>query len=146
MSIEIRKALPADAEGIFKVEGICSGEPWTLPEIEEELAFSQAYTVAALQDGAIIGFCTIQYAMESAHINEFGVLPDCRRQGIGQRLLEEIFRFCRENGVQELTLEVRTGAAPARAVYDRNGFVQVGKRKNFYTGPSEDALVLKKNI
>ena len=72
------------------------------------------------------------------------VAPDYRRQGVGEKLILALVDALKERGSHWLMLEVRQSNAPARALYAKLGFAEVGRRKNYYSKPREDALILRK--
>ena len=72
------------------------------------------------------------------------VSPDYRRQGIGEQLVTELVRRLAENGSHCLSLEVRVSNEPAKALYQKLGFVRVGLRPRYYSKPKEDGLILRK--
>ena len=72
------------------------------------------------------------------------VHPDFRRQGIAEALVGELVSRLRDNDVHCLLLEVRASNEPAKQLYGKLGFIQVGLRKNYYRSPKEDALILRK--
>ena len=74
------------------------------------------------------------------------VAPEKRRMGVAQRLLDALFLELRARGITSLALEVRTSNLAAQKLYEKNGFVQVGCRKNYYLNPREDALILRKEL
>jgi len=72
------------------------------------------------------------------------VQPEYRRQGIGEKLVSALIAALAQQNVHSLTLEVRVSNAPATSLYEKLGFVQVGRRPNYYKNPKEDALILRK--
>ena len=72
------------------------------------------------------------------------VHPDFRRQGIAERLVDTLIRELRKLDSRCLTLEVRASNEPAKNLYEKLGFVQIGKRPNYYRNPKEDALIMRK--
>ena len=81
---------------------------------------------------------------ERDRVEEFGVSPAYRRQGIGEALVLRLVAELKSRGAYCLTLEVRDSNAPARALYEGLGFQEIGRRKNYYRNPREDALILRK--
>jgi [ribosomal protein S18]-alanine N-acetyltransferase len=69
-----------------------------------------------------------------------------RRRGVGELLVAEIIRRAAGRRVRELFLEVRPSNEKARRLYDRFGFTPVGRRRNYYQEPVEDALVLRRPV
>ena len=70
------------------------------------------------------------------------VRPEYRRQGVASQLLDVFRRFGEGQGLAFLTLEVRDSNQAARALYARHGFVEAGRRKNYYQHPKEDAIIM----
>lgn len=83
-----------------------------------------------------------------AEILTLGVLPNARQKGLGTALLAHTMAYLKRLGVQDLFLDVDVKNTPARALYEKSGFVQVGCRPNYYVSGAEksDALVLKKKL
>ena len=70
--------------------------------------------------------------------------PESRRRGIGRRLVEDLVQALKDRQVNSLTLEVRASNEPAKTLYELLGFLQIGRRPNYYRNPKEDALILRK--
>ena len=75
-------------------------------------------------------------------IDNVAVLPEFRNRGIASALIEGLLQAGRDKGVEEFTLEVRVGNAPAIRVYEKAGFVSEGIRPGFYEDPKEDANIM----
>ena len=116
---------------------------WPEIAIRGELTNKLALWLVAVEDGKVLGYVGSQPVLEEADMMNIAVDETCRRRGIARALVEELVRqlpaYC-------LTLEVRVSNAPAIALYNSLGFVQVGLRKNYYRNPREDALILRKEI
>ncbi|MEE0064153.1 MAG: ribosomal protein S18-alanine N-acetyltransferase, partial [Acutalibacteraceae bacterium] len=79
-----------------------------------------------------------------AYITNVAVSEKFRRRGIAEKLLEEAERGAIKRGCVLITLEVRASNDPAKALYKKRGFKEVGTRKNFYSDPREDAEIMTK--
>lgn len=90
----------------------------------------------------VLGFVSARVNGEELHVNNIGVIDEARRLGIGSRLLGAALERGRELGARAAALEVRAGNRAAQALYARHGFAVVGRRRNYYRGPQEDALVM----
>lgn len=96
----------------------------------------------AEQDGRTAGYVGCQTVLDEGYITNVAVSPDFRRQGIARALIAELTAKAGENKLAFVTLEVRESNAPAIALYTGAGFVPVGKRKNFYSNPAENAVLM----
>ena len=80
--------------------------------------------------------------MEEGDITNVAVHPKYRKQGIGNALVNALLREALLLGISEITLEVRVSNLTAIHLYEKNGFVSEGTRKNYYEKPREDALIM----
>ena len=114
---------------LAEIERACFHAPWSENMLREELG--KGIFLVAEQDGRTAGYVGCQT-----------VSPDFRRQGIARALIAELTAKAGENKLAFVTLEVRESNAPAIALYTGAGFVPVGKRKNFYSNPTENAVLM----
>lgn len=135
---------PEDAPGAAAVESICFSDGWSLKVYEETLRLPFAYYYAAELDGQIIGTIGLQILGGDGEISNVAVLPQYRKQGIASDLLAAALQYGQQIGTRDFTLEVRAGNTAAIALYERYGFVTEGVRRDFYTNPHEDALIMWK--
>ena len=129
---------------IAALEKICFADPWSEMSIASELQNLWSYWLAALEDDRVIGYVGSQSSIDEADIMNVAVHPDFRRKGIAETLINRLVADLKERGIHALLLEVRVSNAPAIALYEKLGFSQVGRRKNYYHNPKEDALILRK--
>ena len=101
------------------------------------------FLVADGDDAKIAGYIVALEAADSGEILNLAVAPGGRRHGLGRALVKQVVETLRGRGVQEIYLEVRESNAPARALYAGHGFKEVGRRKQYYRRPPEDAIVLR---
>ena len=95
----------------------------------------------------VIGYCLYQIIFEQAEILRIGTHPDYQRQGIASQLFATLNNELINNKVESLLLEVRADNAPALALYERQGFVVIHKRKSYYQllhRPAIDALIMQR--
>ena len=100
--------------------------------------------LVALDGQQVAGYVGSQSVMGEADMMNIAVSSGYRRMGIAQELVERLVTALREQDVHSLTLEVRASNEPAKALYSKLGFYQVGCRPNYYRNPKEDALILRK--
>ena len=129
---------------IAELETICFSDPWPDAAIRSELENPLSYWLVAVDGDQVVGYVGSQSVMGEADIMNVAVDPAYRRMGVAKNLLVRLERDLSAKEVYSLTLEVRASNAPAITLYDSLGFVQVGRRPNYYHKPKEDALILRK--
>lgn len=132
---------PDHAQEIAKLEQASFADPWSIEAITTEIANSICL-VALAADGTVAGHITMRHILDEGHINNIAVLPCYRRHGVGNLILAQLIKTALAQGITALTLEVRASNAPAIALYTNHGFKVEGVRKNFYTQPVEDGLIM----
>lgn len=133
----------ADLDGVLEIEHLSFTNPWTREMYESELANSRVSRVYTLrEDGRVLGFCSLWLILDELHINNLAIHPDARGRGLGTRLLGRVLEEGARDGARRATLEVRRSNDAARRLYRRMGFELVGTRRNYYSSPVEDALIL----
>jgi ribosomal-protein-alanine N-acetyltransferase len=95
------------------------------------------------EEAEVVGFIVGKQIDHECEIENVAVIAKARKRGLGTRLLGEFLELVRERGGREIWLEVRESNLAARALYEKWAFVEAGRRKAYYQGPEEDALILK---
>ncbi len=127
---------------IHAIEHRSFPDPWPLRFFREELAkVDLAHARVALKDGRVVGYLIAWFILDEVHLGNLAVHPDCRRQGIGRALLEELITRAERHGSSFITLEVRAGNRAAMSLYARYLFRPAGVRKGYYAG-REDAVIM----
>lgn len=139
------KLTPMTAEHIPQVaalERACFSRPWSEEALQGELWNDSAVVIVAEgEDGSLLGYAGLQTVLDEGYINNVAVDLAYRRQGVADELISAFVRFGAAK-LAFLTLEVRASNAPAIALYAKHGFEEVGRRKNYYDDPREDALLM----
>lgn len=138
----IRKGTKEDIEAIYAIELESFSVPWSLESITKELENEMAYYVVAEEDGQVLGYAGLWDVVGEGQITNIAVRPSGRRKGIGKRLVEGLMAYGKEKGLEVLILEVRESNEAAIRLYSQAGFKDIGKRKNYYTKPTEDAILM----
>ena len=136
-----------DIEAVHEIERLSFSTPWPSYAFEQELTGNRLarYVVAraaAPQGERVVGFAGVWLMVDEAHITTFGVHPDWRRRGVGRRLLLRLADLALDLRAARMTLEVRVGNEPAKALYRSFGFAVAGRRPRYYTDDGEDAYVM----
>ncbi len=133
-----------DLEGVLEVEEESFTNPWTRDMYAWELqnrAVCHIYVVRTAEY-TVAGFCAFWLVFDEIHINNVALRPALRGHGLGTALMHHVFAEARRLGAGRATLEVRASNVAARRLYERLGFYVSGTRRNYYTNPVEDALIL----
>ena len=132
------------ASQVAQLEKECFHDPWSENSIASELKNPLSLWLVAVDGQQVAGYVGSQSVMGEADMMNIAVSAQYRRMGIAQELVERLVTLLREKDVYSLTLEVRASNEPAKALYGKLGFQQVGRRPNYYRNPKEDALILRK--
>ena len=137
---------PCHVSQVAALEKLCFADPWSENSIAGELKNDISLWLMALDDDRVVGYIGSQTAGGETDMMNVAVHPDYRRRGIAQILIEQLILGLEERGSDSLSLEVRVSNESAIALYEKLGFVQVGRRPNYYRNPKEDALILRKEL
>ena len=135
--------LPAHIDQMEQIEIECFSVPWSREALEEELENPYAhYVVCTDGAGNVLGYIGSRIVLDSADITNVAVRPQYRRRGIARQLVGRMLGQMAEKSVTGVLLEVRESNLPAQNCYAQAGFTVVGRRKNYYELPKEDALLM----
>lgn len=116
--------------------------PWSQDSWESELYNTTvSLVVAETEEGHVLGYGVLGVILDEGCLEKIAVKPEYQRQGIAQAILGSYLRYGREH-LAFITLEVREDNDPAIALYRKNGFAEVGRRKNYYSEVHKDAILM----
>ncbi len=143
--MKIREMTFDDIAAVAEIERDNSLTPWDETGlftylIRDDTLFLVAESEAPQQE--ILGYAGLLMVPYEADITNITVKESARRRGIGESLLKELFSLSGQHGVSVIHLEVRASAEAAKQLYQKLGFKKDGIRKNYYTGPAEDAVTM----
>ena len=143
MNVRVVPMTADHLDEVAELERICFSVPWSRNMLAEELDnLLSAFLVALDEGGRVVGYAGVQILLVEGYITNVAVRPECRRQGIAAKLLQVFLDFAKANQLAFLTLEVRASNYEAIALYGSRGFRSVGRRKNYYEHPKEDAIIM----
>lgn len=142
----IRPMAAADLPAVMTIERAAFSSPWTPATFSGLLDRDSTRLWVAEVDDAVVAYAVVWIVADQAELGDLAVAEEWRGRGIGTRLLEAAVDAVRDAGVRELFLEVRLSNLGAQRLYARHRFEQVGRRRDYYTDPKEDALVLRRRI
>lgn len=130
---------------VAPIERAVFSDPWPERDLSDCVRTGVPFLVAE-QGGAIIGYVIARDVLDEAEVLNLGVVPARQRQGVGRTLVQRMLAQLRQGGVTTVFLEVRESNAVARRLYGSLGFADVGRRRDYYRLPTEDAVILRARI
>ena len=143
--------LPATTDHVADIHAIerkTFSEPWSSCAISQEIENKHSICFSAWDtvNRTVVGYVTMRHIINEGHISNIAVSQKYQQQGIGTMLLTTLIRAAIDCEMIGLTLEVRVSNQAALALYRKHGFVEEGRRKNYYAYPNEDAIIMWKYI
>ena len=125
---------------VFEIEKACFSNPWSRENIAAQIDCPTSHFLVAVVSGKVAGYMGLQIFSGEGYVTNVAVLPQYRGQGIAKALISKQF----ENEMDFITLEVRESNTPAISLYEKTGFEKIGIRPNFYSNPTENAVIMTK--
>ena len=136
----------ADLEEVLAIENESFSHPWNMDHFLDELKSTHAFPLLAIDpEESIIGYICPSLLLDEGHILNLAVHRNFRGQGVGQLLVERVLNDCRGGGASTVSLEVRHSNKAAIGLYQQLGFVETGRRRNYYDN-REDAMLMEYNF
>lgn len=129
---------------LAELEEECFSEPWTLNGLKQELSNPNACFLVATINNETVGYIGCYYIVPEGFITNIAIFKQFRRKGIAKALLRDLFKFSKMKKIKSISLEVRASNSNAINLYKKVGLQKVGIRKNFYSLPREDAIIMTK--
>ncbi len=142
MELQIHDAREELLPQVQRIEQQCFSLPWTEAMLRMQLQPDSHVFLTAETEGVVVGYIGMLYVLDEGYISNVAVRPDFRRRGVAEALLRALEARSRALRLSFLTLEVRAGNAAAVALYEKRGYRVVGRRKNYYEKPTEDAILM----
>lgn len=142
----IRPLAPSDLPAMMPIEHEAFSTPWRESTFYALMVRRDSILIGALRDAHLVGYAICWVVGDQAELGNVAVAAAERGHGIGGRLVGEVLARLRGRGVRECFLEVRVSNAVARTLYGRYDFQVVGRRRNYYSKPMEDALVMRREL
>lgn len=142
---KVAVATEEDLEGIAALEKECFSAPWSLESIKESFNLDTTFFVCK-QFHTVIGYGGINIVLDEGYITNIAVSKNYHRKGIGSAIINTLIKSGEEKGLSFITLEVRKSNLAAQNLYKKFSFEEVGIRKDFYTDPKEDAILLTRKF
>ena len=142
--IRILQMTAQQVSQVAALEKRCFSDPWSENSVASELENPLSLWLVAMDGERLAGYVGSQTVLGESDMMNVAVDEDYRRQGVGKMLIGALVEHLKARQSHCLTLEVRDSNTPARNLYGSLGFSEIGRRKNYYRNPKEDALILRK--
>ena len=135
-----------DSAAVAEMEQQIFSDPWSEKSVMETVQQKQSVCFAAEKAEHLLGYLLAYHAADEAEIARIAVQKEARRQGAAGKLMQALEHYCEEHKMEKLLLDVRESNEAARSFYTKNGFVEDGIRQGFYVNPSEDAVLMSRQL
>lgn len=144
--IIVRELKVEDSAAVAEMEQQIFSDSWSEKSVLETVQQKQSVCFAAEKAGHLLGYLLAYHAADEAEIARIAVQKEARRQGAAGKLMQALEHYCEEYKMEKLLLDVRESNEAARSFYTKNGFVEDGIRQGFYVNPSEDAVLMSRQL
>ncbi len=127
---------------VAEIEKLCFSKPWSEKALESELSKDISNFLVAVYQKAVVGYIGLHIVSDEAYIANLAVLKEYRKNGIARKLLQTAEGLSFGMGAKFISLEVRKSNKEAINLYKSEEFKIAGNRKNFYSNPLEDGVIL----
>lgn len=142
--IDVEKMCDEHILALERIERECFPDPWSDKSFEEELLNGCTVSLTALSDGRVVGYIVAEKVLDEVYISRVAVTKKFRRRGIAAFLLASLEGQVRDASF--ISLEVRGSNSDAQVLYTKNGYEICGMRKDFYSNPTENAIIMTKYL
>ncbi|MEJ8734728.1 tRNA (adenosine(37)-N6)-threonylcarbamoyltransferase complex dimerization subunit type 1 TsaB [Mediterraneibacter sp. ICN-202921] len=142
----VRELKEEDAAAVSDMEHQLFSDGWSEKGIIETIKNSNTICLAAVKAEKLIGYMFVYFAAGEGEIAKIAVTKEKQRQGVAHQMMKELERICKSRKIGKLMLDVRQSNEAAQTFYKAQGFVRDGERKAFYEKPSEDAVLMSREI
>ena len=147
LGITVKKAELSDLCRLAEAERLCFSDAWSETALCSQIKGECYITlVAEGENGELLGYISGSVIPPEAEIFRIVSLPEYRRQGVGSLLLSQFEKELEGVGCTALFLEVRQSNLGAISFYKSFSFAETGKRRGYYKNPTEDAILLAKDL
>ncbi len=134
-----------DLDCVIEIEKQCFTDPWSKESFESSLKEKAAHLMVMTTNAnpkQTVGYCCLYETLGDGDIVNVAIDPEMRKKGLGHRMIFELMRYGRSLNVERFFLEVRESNIAGLKLYEGLGFEVCGMRKNFYSNPTENAVLM----
>ena len=131
-------------DDVYIIETECFSHPWSKQSLEEEMNNETSLFLVAKEENEVIGYIGMSIVIDEGYIFNVAVRENHRNKGVATALINELVTYGKKNNFSFITLEVRESNLPAISLYSKFGFIKAGERKDYYSNPKENAILMTK--
>lgn len=131
-------------DDVYIIETECFSHPWSRQSLENELNNETSLFLVAKEENEVIGYIGMSIVIDEGYIFNVAVRESYRNMGVATALINELVTYGKKNNFCFITLEVRESNQPAISLYSKFGFIKAGERKDYYSNPKENAILMTK--
>jgi ribosomal-protein-alanine acetyltransferase len=147
MPVTIRSATLDDVPAILAIERqATSAAHWTADQYQRLLETATEILLIAENEGRLCGFLAAKRTLDEWEIENVVVARGSQRREVASELMHALIREAQNNAGSRVLLEVRESNLPARSLYEKHGFREVGRRRQYYRRPDEDAVLYERQL
>ncbi len=132
----------SDIAFVCEIEKECFSLPWSEEGLRNELSNEQARFFVLESEGTVVAYMGMHIVLDECYITNVAVKAQWRKNGFGEALVENSVKTAGQEGCSFISLEVRKSNEKAISLYTKCGFKALGERKNFYSAPVENAVIM----
>ena len=144
--MRIEKMTSGHLDDVYIIETECFSHPWSKQSLEEELNNETSLFLVAKEENEVIGYIGMSIVIDEGYIFNVAVRESYRNKGVATALINELVTYGKKNNFSFITLEVRESNLPAISLYSKFGFIKAGERKDYYSNPKENAILMTKYL
>lgn len=142
--MRIEKMTSGHLDDVYIIETECFSHPWSRQSLEDELNNETSLFLVAKEENEVIGYIGMSIVIDEGYIFNVAVRESYRNKGVATALINELVTYGKKNNFSFITLEVRESNLPAISLYSKFGFIKAGERKDYYSTPKENAILMTK--
>ncbi|MEG0108909.1 MAG: ribosomal protein S18-alanine N-acetyltransferase [Lachnospiraceae bacterium] len=142
--IKVHNVNIQDLPNMAALEQQSFSNAWDIQALAETFLQEHSFMFAADEEGQLKGYCVVYSLFEEAELARIAVEESTRKKGVGDLLMEELFKQCKERQIHRIILEVRGSNEAAVGLYKKHGFEAFAVRKAYYHHPEEDGIMMEK--
>lgn len=146
VELVIRTAHESELGYIAALEENSFPDPWSVKSLTETFAQNHALILTGWQNGELAGYVIFYHVLDEGEIARIAVDPSLRRLGTATQLMDGLEKYCAQNNILKIMLDVRESNLPAISFYKKCNFLEDGIRKRFYENPEESAVLMSKEL